>query len=98
MNTIQRNLPKANREVGAARRFADGLNRRANSDVPSIAPRSIHEQLTETISLSEQLLDSRGTAKRATQKLARYCRMQSDASGQSERRTGPTTTLVVQPT
>jgi len=57
MNTIQRNLPKANREVGAARRFADGLNRRANSDVPSIAPRSIHEQLTETISLSEQLLD-----------------------------------------
>jgi len=57
MNTIQRNLPKANREVGAARRFADGLNRRANSDVPSIAPRSIHDQLTETISLSEQLLD-----------------------------------------
>ena len=57
MNTIQRNLPKANREVGAARKFADGLNRRANSDVPSIAPRSIHEQLTETISLSEQLLD-----------------------------------------
>src|SRR5258708_36525889 len=57
MNTIQRNLPKANREVGAARQFADGLKRRANSDVPSIAPRSIHEQLTETISLSEQLLD-----------------------------------------
>jgi two-component sensor histidine kinase len=57
MSTIQRNLPKANREVGAARRFADGLNKRASSDVPSIAPRSIHEQLTETISLNEQLLD-----------------------------------------
>src|SRR5258708_22705326 len=57
MNTIQRNLPKANREVGAARKFADGLNRRANSDVPSIVPRSIHDQPTETISLSEQLLD-----------------------------------------
>ena len=57
MNTIQRNHPKANREVGAAHKFADGLNRHANSDVPSIAPRSIHEQLRETISLSEQLLD-----------------------------------------
>src|SRR5258708_4222556 len=57
MNTIQRDIPKAKREVGTASKFADGLNRRANSDVPSIAPRSIHEQLTETISLSEQLLD-----------------------------------------
>ncbi len=57
MNTIQRNHPKANREVGAAHKFADGLNGHANSEVPSIAPRSIHDQLTETISLSEQLLD-----------------------------------------
>jgi hypothetical protein len=38
-------------------KFADGLHTRANSDVPSIAPQSIEDQLTETISLSEQLLD-----------------------------------------
>ena len=38
-------------------KFADGLHRRANSDVPSIAPQSIEDQLTETISLSAQLLD-----------------------------------------
>ncbi len=110
MNTIQRNHPKTNREVGAAHKFADGLNRHANSEVPSIASRSIHDQPTETISLSEQLLvewNHRlknnlqilvGLARPATRKLARYCRMQSDASGQSEPRNGPTIARVAQPT
>lgn len=53
---IKRKLPKANLDTGAAREFADG-DTHANSDVPSIAPQSIQDQLTETISLSEQLLD-----------------------------------------
>jgi two-component sensor histidine kinase len=57
MNTIQRKHPNANREFGAVRKFADGLDTHANSDVPSIAPRSIQDRRTETISLSEQLLD-----------------------------------------
>jgi two-component sensor histidine kinase len=55
MNTIQRKLPKANLDIG--REFADGLDTHANSDVPSIAPQSIQDQLIETISLSEQLLE-----------------------------------------
>src|ERR1700682_6717516 len=54
---IERKLPKANLDIGAGREFADGLDTHANSDVPSIAPQSIQDQLTETISLSEQLLD-----------------------------------------
>jgi two-component sensor histidine kinase len=54
---IERKLPKANLDIGAVREFADGLDTHANSDVPSIAPQSIQDQLTETISLSEQLLD-----------------------------------------
>ena len=57
MNTIQRKLPKANLYIGAVRKFADGLDTQANSGVPSIAPQSIQDQRTETISLSEQLLD-----------------------------------------
>src|SRR5882757_490320 len=54
---IERKLPKANLDNGAVREFADGLDMHANWDVPSIAPQSIQDQLTETISLSEQLLD-----------------------------------------
>ena len=57
MNTIQRKLPKADLDIGAVPKFTDGLDTQANSDVPSIAPQSIQDQLTETISLSEQLLD-----------------------------------------
>ena len=57
MNTIQRKLPKANLDIGAVRKFADGLDTQANSDVPSIAIQSIQDQLAETISLSEQLLE-----------------------------------------
>jgi len=54
---IERKLPKANRDIGAVREFADGLDTHANSDVPSIAIQSIQDQLAETISLSEQLLE-----------------------------------------
>jgi two-component sensor histidine kinase len=54
---IERKIPKDNLEIGAVREFADGLNTHANSDVPSIAPQSIEDQRTETISLSEQLQD-----------------------------------------
>src|SRR3981081_3331796 len=54
---IERKLPKANLDIGAVREFVDGLDTHANSDVPSIAPQSIQDQLAETISLSEQLLD-----------------------------------------
>src|SRR6267378_5164423 len=57
INMIERKLPKANLDIGAVREFADGLDTQANSDVPSIVPQSIHDQRTETISLSEQLLD-----------------------------------------
>src|SRR6266481_7978323 len=57
INMIERKLPKANLDIGAVREFADGLDTQANSDVPSIAPQSIEDQRTETISLSEQLLD-----------------------------------------
>ena len=57
MNTIRLHHPKANRRVGAARKIADGLDTLPASDVPSIVPQSIHDQRTETISLSEQLLD-----------------------------------------
>src|SRR5712672_2786476 len=57
MNTIERKLPKSNLDIGAVREFADGLDTHPNSDVPSIAPQSIQDQRTETISLSEQLLD-----------------------------------------
>jgi two-component sensor histidine kinase len=57
MNMIERKLPKANLDIGAVRKFADGLDTHANSDVPSIAPQSIQDQCTKTISLSEQLLD-----------------------------------------
>ena len=57
MNTIRLHHPKANRRVGAARKIADGFDTHPASDVPSIVPQSIHNQRTETISLSEQLLD-----------------------------------------
>jgi two-component sensor histidine kinase len=57
MDTIRFKHPKANRRVAAARKIADGFDTNPNSDVPSIAPQSIHDQRTETISLSEQLLD-----------------------------------------
>jgi two-component sensor histidine kinase len=57
MNTIQRKLPKANLNIGAVHKFTDDLDGHSNSDVPSIAPQSIQDQPTETISLSEQLLD-----------------------------------------
>jgi two-component sensor histidine kinase len=57
MSTIRLNHPKANRRVGTARKIADGLDTHPTSDVPSIAPHSIHDQRTEIISLSEQLLD-----------------------------------------
>ena len=57
MNTIRLNHSKTNRRVGAAREIADGLDTHPTSDVPSIVPQSIHDQRTETISLSEQLLD-----------------------------------------
>jgi two-component sensor histidine kinase len=57
MNAIRLKHPKANRRVGAARKVAEGLDMHPNSDVPSIAPQSIHYQRMETISLSEQLLD-----------------------------------------
>jgi two-component sensor histidine kinase len=57
MNTIQGKLPKANLDIGAVRKFADGLDPHSNSDVPSIAPQTIEDQRTETISLNEQLLD-----------------------------------------
>src|SRR5260370_7526776 len=59
MNMIERKLPKANLDIGAVRKFADGLDTHANSDVPSIAPQSIQDQCAKTISLSEQLLDER---------------------------------------
>src|ERR1700745_598559 len=54
---IERKLPKAKLDIGVVREFAHGLDMHANSDVPAIAPQSIQDQLTETISLSEQLLD-----------------------------------------
>src|SRR5882762_11198510 len=54
---IERKLPKANLDIGVVREFADGFDTHVNSDVPPIASRSIHDQPTETISLSEQLLD-----------------------------------------
>src|SRR5712675_2801940 len=54
---IERKLPKPNLDIGAVREFPDGLDTHASSGVPSIAPQSIQDQLTETISLSEQLLD-----------------------------------------
>src|ERR1700745_1764344 len=54
---IERKLPKAKLDIGVVREFAHGLDMHANSDVPAIAPKSIRDQLTETISLSEQLLD-----------------------------------------
>ena len=57
MNRIERKLPKANLDIGAVRKFADGFDTHENPDVPSIAPQSIQDQRTETISLSEQLLD-----------------------------------------
>jgi len=57
MNMIERKLPNANLDIGAVRKSADGLDTHANSDVPSIAPQSIQDQCTKTISLSEQLLD-----------------------------------------
>jgi hypothetical protein len=49
-----RKIPNANLDIGTVRKFTDGLDARANSDVPSIAPKSIEDQRTETISLSEQ--------------------------------------------
>jgi two-component sensor histidine kinase len=57
MNTIQRKHSKANREFGASRKFAEGLDRHANSDVPSIVPQSTNDQRQETILQSEELLD-----------------------------------------
>ncbi len=113
MNMIERKLPKANLDIGAVRKFADGLDTHANSDVPSIAPQSIQDQCTKTISLSEQLLDEWNhrlknnlqilirlleSARPAARKLARCCRMQSDASGRSEPRNGPTIARMALPT
>jgi two-component sensor histidine kinase len=57
INVIEPKLPKANPDIGAVREFADALDTHATSDVPSIAPQSIHDQLIEKISLSEQLLE-----------------------------------------
>ena len=57
MNRIERKLPKANLDIGAVRKFSNGFDTHENPDVPSIAPQSIQDQRTETISLSEQLLD-----------------------------------------
>src|SRR5258708_3531324 len=54
---IERKQTKPNMDIGVVREFPDGLDTHANSDVPSIAPQSIQDQLTETILLSEQLLD-----------------------------------------
>jgi two-component sensor histidine kinase len=53
METIRLKHAMANR---AASKIADGVDTHPNSDVPSIAPQSIYDQRTETISLSEQLL------------------------------------------
>jgi hypothetical protein len=115
MDAIRLKHLKTNRGVAAARKTANGFDTYQNSDVPPIVPKSIHDQHTETISLSEPLLDewnhrlknnlqillaswSRDTVRPATPKLARCCRMQSDASGRSEPRSGPTTARLVQPT
>jgi hypothetical protein len=94
-------------------KFADGLHTRANSDVPSIAPQSIEDQLTETISLSEQLLDEwNHRLKNNLQILIRLLEsgyrkargsearkvLSDDASGRSEPRNGPTIARVAVPT
>jgi two-component sensor histidine kinase len=57
MKAFQGNRPNANMEVGAVRKFADGLEPHADSDAPSIVPQSIHGEHLWTISLSDQLLD-----------------------------------------
>src|SRR5260370_9263287 len=57
MDAIRLKHLKANRGVAAARKTADGFDTHQNSDVPPIVPKSIHDQHTETISLSEPLLD-----------------------------------------
>ena len=105
MDAIRLKHLKTNRGVAAARKTANGFDTYQNSDVPPIVPKSIHDQHTETISLSEPLLDewnhrlwSRDTVRPATPKLARCCRMQSDASGRSEPRNGPTIARVALPT
>src|SRR5260221_9777104 len=54
---IERKLAKANVDIGVVREFADGLDTHVSTDVPAIARRNVEDQLTETISLSEQLLD-----------------------------------------
>jgi two-component sensor histidine kinase len=56
MNAIRLEHAKASRKK-ARRKVDEGLDRHPHSDVPSIAPQSIHNPRTETISLSEQLLD-----------------------------------------
>jgi two-component sensor histidine kinase len=57
MDAIRLKHLKANRGVAAARKTADGFDTHQNSDVPPMVPKSIHDQHTETISLSEPLLD-----------------------------------------
>jgi two-component sensor histidine kinase len=57
MDAIRLKHPKANRRVAAARKLADDLETHPRSDVPSIAPQTVHDQRTEAFSLSEQLLD-----------------------------------------
>jgi len=57
MDAIRLKHLKTNRGVAAARKTANGFDTYQNSDVPPIVPKSIHDQHTETISLSEPLLD-----------------------------------------
>ena len=112
---IERKLPKPNLDIGVVREFPDGLDTHANSDVPSIAPQSIQDQLTETILLSEQLLDEwnhrlknnlqilvrllESGYRKTRSSDAREARSdQSDASGRSEPRNGPTISRVALPT
>jgi len=56
MNAIRLEHPKASRKR-ARRKIDEGLNTHPRSDVPSIAPQSIHDPHVEAIPLSEQLLD-----------------------------------------
>src|SRR6266481_6297331 len=99
MDAIRLKHLKANRGVAAARKTADGFDTHQNSDVPPIVPKSIHDQHTETISLSEPLLDEwNHRLKNNLQILAGL--LQSGyhkARNNSEAREGPTTACVVQP-
>src|SRR5712672_4534064 len=57
MDAIRLKHLKTNRGVAAARKTVDGFDTYQNSDVPPIVPQCIHDLRTETISLSEPLLD-----------------------------------------